>query len=391
MHSNNTTIDNFVDLGVKDGAPKKSIAHKLAEKQQEISVTEFFEKNKHILGFDSKTKSLLMGIKEAVDNSLDACEEANILPDIVVKIEALGDDEFKIIEEDNGPGIVHKMMPNVFGRLLFGSRFHALRQSRGQQGIGISATIMYGNITTGKPAHVQSMVEGEIARQMDIVIDTKTNRPIVTNDKPFNWEGKDHGTYIEYYIAGKYVTGKQSVFEYLKNTAIVNPHSKITFTDPSGKTFVFERATDIMPVKSKEIKPHPEGMEIGEFQKYAQRSAQRTVRAFLVNDFSRVTPRVADDILRKADVKGDTKPADLDRDQCKEIVKAIGTTKIMAPPTDCLSPIGDTLIKKGLMHVLDGMRPDYYAPPITRPPRSVNGNPFIIEAGIVYGGDIPSD
>ena len=391
MHSNNTTLDNFVDLGVKDGAPKKSIAHKLAEKQQEISVTEFFEKNKHILGFDSKTKSLLMGIKEAVDNSLDACEEANILPDIVVKIEALGDDEFKIIEEDNGPGIVHKMMPNVFGRLLFGSRFHALRQSRGQQGIGISATIMYGNITTGKPAHVQSMVEGEIARQMDIVIDTKTNRPIVTNDKPFNWEGKDHGTYIEYYIAGKYVTGKQSVFEYLKNTAIVNPHSKITFTDPSGKTFVFERATDIMPVKSKEIKPHPEGMEIGEFQKYAQRSAQRTVRAFLVNDFSRVTPRVADDILRKADVKGDTKPADLDRDQCKEIVKAIGTTKIMAPPTDCLSPIGDTLIKKGLMHVLDGMRPDYYAPPITRPPRSVNGNPFIIEAGIVYGGDIPSD
>ncbi len=370
---------------------KTSIAHKLAEKQQEISVTEFFEKNKHILGFDSRSKSLLMGIKEAVDNSLDACEEANILPEILVKIESLGEEEYRIKVEDNGPGIVHKMMPNVFGRLLFGSRFHALRQSRGQQGIGISATIMYGNITTGKPAHVMSMVDGEIAREMDIFIDTKTNRPIVTNDRAFDWVDKEHGTSIEYSIKGKYQMGKQSVYEYLKNTAIVNPHSKITFYDPNGKVFIFERATDIMPIKSKEIKPHPEGMEIGEFQKYAQNSAQKNVKAFLTNDFSRVTPRLANEILEKASVEEKVKPGDLTRDQCKEIVKAIGQVKIMAPPTDCLSPIGDMLIKKGLMHVLDGQRPEYYAPPITRAPKSVNGNPFAIEVGIVYGGDLPSD
>ena len=66
---------------------KTAIAHKLATKQQEISVTEFFEKNKQILGFDSRSKSLLMGIKEAVDNSLDACEEAGILPDVSVRID----------------------------------------------------------------------------------------------------------------------------------------------------------------------------------------------------------------------------------------------------------------------------------------------------------------
>ncbi|MBQ2763041.1 MAG: DNA topoisomerase VI subunit B [Candidatus Methanomethylophilaceae archaeon] len=367
------------------------MAHKLAEKQQEISVTEFFEKNKHILGFDSRSKSLLMGIKEAVDNSLDACEEANILPDIFVRIDSLGDEEYKIVVEDNGPGIVHRMMPNVFGRLLYGSRFHALRQSRGQQGIGISATIMYGNITTGRSAHVMSKIDGEIAREMDIVIDTKTNRPVVSNDRAFIWEGKEHGTSIEYYIKGKYQMGKQSVFEYLKNTAIVNPHSKVTFIDPNGKSFVFERATDIMPVKSKEIKPHPEGMEIGDFQKYAQNTVQKNVKSFLTNDFTRVTSRLANEILTKANVSPDTKPVDLTRDQCKGIVKAIGEVKIMAPPTDCLSPIGDMLIKKGLMHVLDGMRPEYYAPPVTRAPKSVNGNPFLVEAGIVYGGDIPSD
>ena len=387
MPSENSTAEITKEPVVK----KTSIAHKLAEKQQEISVTEFFEKNKHILGFDSRSKSLLMGIKEAVDNSLDACEEANILPDIFVRIDSLGDEEYKIVVEDNGPGIVHRMMPNVFGRLLYGSRFHALRQSRGQQGIGISATIMYGNITTGRSAHVMSKIDGEIAREMDIVIDTKTNRPVVSNDRAFIWEGKEHGTSIEYYIKGKYQMGKQSVFEYLKNTAIVNPHSKVTFIDPNGKSFVFERATDIMPVKSKEIKPHPEGMEIGDFQKYAQNTVQKNVKSFLTNDFTRVTSRLANEILTKANVSPDTKPVDLTRDQCKGIVKAIGEVKIMAPPTDCLSPIGDMLIKKGLMHVLDGMRPEYYAPPVTRAPKSVNGNPFLVEAGIVYGGDIPSD
>ncbi len=379
---------------IEDYAKGSTNAHKMAAKQQEISVTEFFEKNKHILGFDSRSKSLLMGIKEAVDNALDACEEAGFLPDIAVSIERLAEeDEYKISVEDNGPGIVHKMMPNVFGRLLYGSRFHALRQSRGQQGIGISATVMYGNITTGKPAHIESKIEGvdEVAWKMDITIDTKTNRPIVKNDVAFTWEGKEHGTKIEYTTKGRYITGKQSIFEYLRNTAIVNPHARVEFHDPEGKRYIFERATEQLPPKSKEIKPHPEGMEIGDLMKYSQNTQQKTVKAFLKSDFSRITDRIAEEILTKAIVNPSAKPSSLTRDDCKAIINAIKEVKIMAPPTDCLSPIGDTLIKKGLMHILDGMRPEYYATPVTRSPKAVNGNPFVVEAGIVYGGEIPSD
>ncbi|NBK25595.1 MAG: DNA topoisomerase VI subunit B, partial [Spirochaetia bacterium] len=370
----------------------RSIAHKLADKQQEISVTEFFEKNKHILGFDSRSKSLLMGIKEAVDNALDACEEAGILPELKVGVSKCDDDEYVVMVEDNGPGIVHKMIPNVFGRLLFGSRFHSHRQSRGQQGIGISATVMYGNMSTGKPAHIMSKVDDEdTAWMMDIIIDTKKNRPVVSNDEPFIWADKTSGTKIEYSIKGRYITGRQSIYEYLKNTAIVNPHARISFEDPEGKVHIFERATDIMPPKAKEIKPHIEGLELGDLQKMANSSAQKTMRAFLKNDFSRISDRVASEILEKAQVSENFKTANLDRLQCREIMKAVEEVKIMAPPTDCLSPIGDTLIKKGLKHVLEGMRPDYYSPPVTRPPKSVNGNPFIVEAGIVYGGEIPVD
>ncbi|MDR2866712.1 MAG: DNA topoisomerase VI subunit B [Methanomassiliicoccaceae archaeon] len=385
------------DIKQMEEGGKGSIAHELAKKQKEISVAEFFEKNKHILGFDSRVKSLMMGVKEAVDNSLDACEEADIRPEIYVKVEKIerisdSEDVYRISIEDNGPGIVHKMIPNVFGRLLFGARFHALRQSRGQQGIGISATVMFGYITTGKPALVMSKIEGTdaVAWKMNIILDTKTNRPLVTNEEPFSWEGKVHGTRIEYYMKGKYVTGRQSIFEYIKNTAIVNPHSKITFDDPEGRRHVFERATESMPIKSKEIKPHPQGLEVGDLQKMAQNTQQKTLKAFLKNDFSRITDRIAEEILDVSKVP-DKKVAALTWDDFSALVKAIDIVKIMAPQTDCLSPIGDTLIKKGLMHVLEGLRPDYYAQPVTRPPKAINGNPFIVEAGIVYGGEIQAE
>jgi DNA topoisomerase-6 subunit B len=386
MHSDKDNIKEM-DEGGKD-----SIAHKLAQNMKEISITEFFEKNKQILGFDSRTKSLLMGVKEAVDNSLDACEEADIRPEVYVKLERVNEDDYNVTIEDNGPGIVRKKIPDVFGRLLYGSRFHALRQSRGQQGIGISATVMFGNINTGKPAHIKSKIEGAdaVAWKMDIVIDTKINRPIVTNDEPFTWEGKAHGTRIDYCTKGEYRKGKQSIYEYLKNTAIVNPHAKITFDDPEGKRHVFERATDILPIKSKEIKPHPQGREVGDIQKMLQNTQQKTLKAFLKSDFSRITDRIAEEIMQAAKVD-DKKVAAVTREDCVALVKAIDVVKIMAPQTDCLSPIGDVLIKKGLMTVLEGLRPDYYAQPVTRPPKSANGNPFLVEAGIVYGGDIPSD
>ncbi|MDD2625999.1 MAG: DNA topoisomerase VI subunit B [Candidatus Methanomethylophilus sp.] len=371
----------------------RATAERLADKQQEISVTEFFEKNKQILGFDSRTKSLLMGVKEAVDNALDACEETGILPDISVRLVKLGDEDFKVSIEDNGPGIVHRMMPNVFGRLLYGSRFHALRQSRGQQGIGISATIMYANLSTGRPAHVASRIEGEdeAAWEMDIAVDTKTNRPVVTDDKAFVWENKAHGTLIEYTTKGRYMTGKQSIFEYLKETAIVNPHACLVFHDPDGKVFTFERATETMPSKAKEIKPHPQGLEIGDLMRYAKDTAQKTLSSFLCNDFCRITPRIANEVSGMAKLKAEQDPQKLTRDQCQALTEALAQVKIMPPPTDCLSPIGDVLIKKGLMHILDGIRPEYYATPVTRPPKAVNGNPFLVEAGIVYGGEIPPD
>ena len=134
--------------------PKRTRAHELAEEQRDIPISEFFEQNRHILGFDNPTHSLITAVKEAVDNALDACEQASILPEVHVALESLGRDELRISVEDNGPGILKEQIPMVFGRLLYGSRFGSGKQSRGQQGIGISAAGMYGLLTTGKPVKI---------------------------------------------------------------------------------------------------------------------------------------------------------------------------------------------------------------------------------------------
>ena len=379
-----------------------SIADELAKKQKEISVSEFFERNRQILGFDSQVKSLIMGVKEAVDNSLDACEEAMILPEIFVRIEKVEANEYKVTVEDNGPGIIKKAIPNVFGRLLYGSRFHAVRQSRGQQGIGISATVMFGQITTGKPATVRSKVSNEeTAWELDIMVNTKKNMPDVFKEDPVIWDDKEHGTRIEFFMNGRYMTGKQSVMEYLKQTAIVNPHAKITFVDPERRRITFERATELLPPAVKEIKPHPEGIELGTLMNMANETKSKTLSKFLQTDFCRISDRLAKDIAVKAGMDEDRanirswdpekNKNGLKLEDYKRLLTAIGAVKIMGPPTDCLSPIGENLIRKGLKNVLVEVRPEFYCPPVTRDPKVNAGNPFLIEVGIVYGGGIPSD
>lgn len=368
-----------------------SIAEKLADKQKEISVGEFFERNKHILGFDSMTKALVTAVKEGVDNALDACEEAEILPEIKVKIEEVDDREYRVAVEDNGPGIVKRKIPEVFGKLLYGSRFHEIRQSRGQQGIGVSAVVMYGQLTTGKPTKVRSKVkEKDYAQQMKITLDTKKNEPDVLSKDVVLWEGKEHGTRFETTVKGLLRSGKHSVFEYLKNTAIVNPHARIVYEN-NGDTTVFKRATDQMPDKTKSVKPHIKGIELGTFSKMAKNSERRKLVSFLVNEFSRISYNTARDICEAAELEEDINPNDLDVEDCKAILNATDEVSIMSPKTDCLSPIKSRLIKKGLKNVLKGYRPEFYAPPSTRDPEVSSGNPYQVEVGLVYGGDLPKD
>lgn len=359
-------------------------AKELAKKQREISVAEFFEKNRHLLGFDNPRKSLLTTIKEAVDNSLDAAEEARILPEISVEIVQLSETRFKITIEDNGPGIVKAQIPKIFAKLLYGSKFHKLSQSRGQQGIGISAAVLYAQLTTGKPTIITSKTDPEKkAHQFTLKINTQSNEPQIINDAEVEWNNKEHGIKIEMELEGSYFKGKQSVDEYLKETAITNPHCTLIYTNPLAEQIIFARAVEELPPEPKEIKPHPYGVELGMLIKMLQNTHARTLQAFLQQDFSRVGPGTAKEICQNAKLLPNSKPKTISRDMAEQLFNGIQETKIISPPTNCLSPIGAELLEKGLRKEINA---EFYCS-VTRPPAVYRGNPFLVEVGLAYGGE----
>ncbi len=366
------------------GAPRRrATAQSMAERQREISVSEFFTKNRHLLGFDSPLKALLTAVKEAVDNSLDACEEAGILPEITVEIAQTAESRFRMAVEDNGPGIVDSEIGKVFGKLLYGSKFHKLSQSRGQQGIGISAAGMYGQLTTGKPVRILSRTgKRKDPVEFQLSIDTTRNRPEIHTSEVVAWD-KEHGTRVEIEMEARYQKGLRSVDMYLKLTAIANPHLTLHFIDPTGERISYERRTEELPPETVEIKPHPHGVELGRLIALLRDTSCRSLSGFLQEEFSRVGPTVAKRIIAAAG-KGlgeKSYPSRIAREEAAALHEAIQKAKISAPSTECIAPIGEELLLAGLQKELEA---DFYTA-TTRPAAVYRGNPFQIEVGIAFG------
>ncbi|MBD3249548.1 DNA topoisomerase VI subunit B [Candidatus Woesearchaeota archaeon] len=390
-------------------------AKTLAKKQREISVAEFFQKNRHLLGFDNKKKALLTTIKEAVDNSLDACEEAGILPEINVEIidmnkkqgmkkeiseqqttlvteeikeeDSGSKDRFRVIIEDNGPGIVKKQIPKIFAKLLYGSKFHTLKMSRGQQGIGISAAVLYGQLTTGRPTRIMSKTDAKSkANYYELKVDTRTNEPNIMAEKTVEWN-KEHGIRIEIDLEATYQKAGQSVDNYLKQTAVVNPHVTLIYTSPDAEQRVFPRVIEDVPEETREIRPHPYGVEVGMLMEMLGTTEARTLQSFLMKDFSRVGAGTAKNICENAGLLPKVKPKKVTREMTEKLNKGIQKTRISSPPTDCIAPIGAEELEKGLKKEI---KAEFYTS-ITRPPAVYRGNPFIVEAGIAFGGEQNSE
>ena len=363
----------------------------MGARQREISVSEFFTKNRHLLGFDNPRKALLTCVKEAVDNALDACEEAGILPEVVVKLEVAANGEappspsqasrFRITVIDYGPGIVRQQIPKIFAKLLYGSKFHRLRMSRGQQGIGISAAGMYAQLTTGKPVQIISRTGARTpAHYFEVQIDTKKNEPRIFENKKMDWENH-RGTQVTLEIEGRYQKGRASVDEYLEQVAIANPHVKIVYHAPDGETKEYPRTIQELPPQPREIKPHPYGIEFGILLRMLHDSKSHSLAGFLSSDFSRVSSNLAQEICRSAKLSPDTRPRNVHGAAAEALYKTIQSTRIMAPPSNCIAPIGERAILHGLYKQIKG----HFYTAVTRPPAVYRGNPFVIEAGLAFG------
>jgi DNA topoisomerase-6 subunit B len=467
-----------IENAVMEKSPKngrvRETAETMAGKQKDIAVSEFFAKNRHLLGFDNPRKALLTSVKEAVDNSLDACEDAGVLPNLAVIIEDLQPDRpatakssrYRMTVIDNGPGIVRKQVENVFGRLLFGSKFHRLKMSRGQQGIGISAAGMYGLITTGKPMVIHTRPSAKKdAHHIELAMNTKTNRAEVTVDNEtddfppkrfkslnagtrdpgfLNSEDYITGTSVSIELEGLYRKGRGSVDEFLELTAIANPHARIMFVPPTRVTadeqdelplaaaardaaakaakpedakpaapevaegapdidtslttiekdgvILFPRGTDQLPPETREIQPHPKGIELGiliqmmrDFE--AANRGGGTLYNFLQEQFCRVSPATASKFCADAGAHSRTKVGDLSPQQVEKLYASFQTTRLAPPPTDCLAPIG---VRQLLAGMLKGVKAEFYAAS-SREADVYRGRPFQIEAAIAFGGELATE
>ena len=131
---------------------------------------------------------------------------------------------------------------------------------------------------------------------------------------------------------------------------------------------------DELPREAQEIKPHPHGVELGMLLKMLQDADGMTVKAALVDSFSRVSPQLAESICQKAGVKPNKRAPDVLGEEVERLHKALGEVKVLAPPATCIVPIGEELIRAGLKRrYIGGELFLGDAPPFGVPRQSVRG------------------
>ncbi|MEM3893200.1 MAG: DNA topoisomerase VI subunit B [Thermofilum sp.] len=359
------------------------------ERFRGLSPAEFFHRNREVAGFANPARALYQTIRELVENSLDATENHGILPVIYVEVQQDPENENRVtvIVADNGIGIPLHEVPNVFGRVFYGSKY-VIRHSRGVFGLGVKMAVLYAQMTTGKPIYVRtaplkSPVEGEYYLQIDI----SRNIPHVLRAR-FRRKDRDwHGTVVKLTLEGSWLLAKKRILEYIKRTALITPYASIRLKTPE-EDIKFKRVTRKLPEPPSTGLYHPRGVDI-EVLKEMLRSLNSndiTLHEFLVKNFEGVGEKIALDFLSWAGFDPGKKVKDLkseDLEQLATKMKAYEGWRRPRPYT--LSPLGSQLLEEGVKRILS---PEFVAA-VSRPPSSYGGHPFIVEAAIAYGGEIP--
>jgi DNA topoisomerase-6 subunit B len=351
---------------------------------RESNVAEFFRRNLHMLGYAGPLRNLTTIVHEFVTNGLDACEEGNILPEITVELEQLAEREMVVSVQDNGTGIPESFIPKLLGKMLAGTKFHRYIQSRGQQGIGAVGAIMFAHMTTGQPIKIVTSTGNGTIITAVMDIDIKKNEPVIY--ELLKTKGKWRGTkIIAHYKDVLYQKSEQGVLEYLRRTAMANPHCKLTLKEPDGNLVVFDRSAKKVPEKPTEMQPHPLGLSADDLQSLASNTEARKLSSFLSSSLSRVSSAKVEEIAKLCPgMNFSIDPREISHQQAEAIVKAFQQVKFIAPSTEGLVPIGEEQIEDSLKNLL---KPNFYSV-VTRPPAVYKGGiPFQVEVGLAFEGE----
>lgn len=354
---------------------------------KEHSVAEFFKKNRQMLGFSGKVRSMTMIVHEFVTNSLDACEEAGIIPEISVQVDELDKEKehYRITIKDNGPGIPKSHLGKALGQMLAGTKFHRYLQQRGQQGIGAAACTMFSYITTGQTTTAVSCHK-KVKLTAKISIDYKKNKPEVEQleETPTEESGL---TVASEFKEVKYEKSNYGVYEYLRRTALANPHCTITLIEPNSEKIIFPRSVMQNPARPFEIKPHPLGIGTHDLLEFAKHNKEnKRLASFLQETFTRVSAGKVEELRSLLpDIDFNRAPDSLTWEEAEKIVKMFKQMKWIAPTTDALVPIGKEQVELSFRNIFN---PEVLVVTERSPKVYRGGIPFMVEVGIAYGGGV---
>ncbi len=359
----------------------------MSNKITKSSTAEYFAKNLQQVGFSSPLKAVLTTLKESVDNSLDACEEAGILPEIEVQIQRVGTgsskntDLIRITVEDNGPGIEPDNLAKVFGEYLASSKFGRGQCSRGQQGIGISAATTWAQLTNAKGAFVISKTPGmRKALKGQVDVDIKSNTGVLRNKEMIDWDKKS-GVRVEFTIDGRVqLNGDGGLITYLEGTVLVNPHVTLKYKLMENDWMHVERVTNVVPEMPAATLPHPHTFKLGEFITHATLFGKTPLGNFLKTGFSRISDQSLKDFSSKGMPKGllDKPITSLKEEDFKKVFQAVQDTELMSPSTKSVLTVGEDALSKSIQRLGEV---DFFSV-VTRKPAICDFKPVVVEVAL---------
>ncbi|MGZ3770469.1 MAG: DNA topoisomerase VI subunit B [Bdellovibrio sp.] len=351
------------------------------------STAEYFAKNLQQVGFSSPLKAVLTTLKEAVDNSLDACESAGILPDVLIEVTKIGTgstkntDLIRIVVEDNGPGIDGDDLAKVYGEYLASSKFGRGQCSRGQQGIGISAATTWAQMTNARGVNVISKTKKmrkAISAQVDV--DIKSNTGILKNKETLDWD-REHGTRVEFALDGRIqLNGDGGLVTYIEGTILVNPHMTITYKLMENDFVTINRVSTEVPQVPEATLPHPHTFKLGEFITHSTLFGKTTLSKFLKTGFSRISDASINDFVKAGLPKSllEKPLTSLNEEDFKKAFTAVQNTDLMAPSTKSVLTVGEESLSKSITRLGEI---DFFAV-VTRKPRICDFKPVVVEVAL---------
>lgn len=362
----------------------------------ELSVSAWFYRNRTIAGFDNPARSLYVSVREMLENSLDACDDAQVLPDVTVLLRreqepdeeqgilSAGPETLLLTVKDNGGGMTREAIPVLIGKMLTGTKY-TQRQSRGTFGLGGSLALLYGQVTTQQPIEVVTGQQGSrIGYRVQMRLDIEKNTPEILEDEDVPKAEEESGTMISFSLEGDWIRSKRRIIEYFSRTSMIVPNASLLFETPDGELLKYDRLIDVIAERPDEILPHPRGVDTEMLKSMLSSTRVRSLKSFMINSFQRVGEATAAKFLDYADCDAEADPTKITQEELMRLNRSMADYGGFLPPSaKSLVPAGVDVLEAGTRR----LHPDFVVFR-QRPPNVHEGHAFIVETGIAYGGGL---